>query len=87
MLEHLQNYMIFHQAERLKLQHSIREKVRYLSSSLHFAAEVMGGGGKLSLFLGDEGLSADTGVQRRFRVGRLWLETVRQREIMLDELV
>lgn len=43
-LEHLQNYMIFHRAERLKLQHSIHERVRYLSSSLHFAVEVRGGG-------------------------------------------
>lgn len=79
-LEHLQNYMIFHRAERLKLQHSIRVKVRYLSSSLHFTAEAQGRKKKLSLFLRDDGLSADTvRVQRRFRVGRLQRETVRQK--------
>lgn len=73
--------MIFHQAERLKLQHSIHEKVRYLSSSLHFAAKVRG-----KKNLRDGGLSVDTVEgQSRLRVGRLRLEMFRQREIMLDE--
>lgn len=80
--ERLQNYMIFHLAERLKLQHSGLEKVGYLSSSLRFAAKVRGE----NFLCFNDGLSADTiGVQRRSRVGQLRLEKVRQGKIMLDE--